>query len=414
MRIVSLGVLVLCISVVYSKWGTPVEITSYSDPTQLGKTLFTDESSGVTHVAYCNSSDGSLYHGYLDESGLFLTEPTLVNDNLNCYDVAFVGPHDGQHIYMVMEARRSMSIEACNENSLDSCDDIYIFESEDDGQTWLPPNNIGGTPGDPFRRMTFTLLENWSTKYFWLVYQKYAGGSAKNDLMSIRYNTETHSFEYETNLVKELGNLVSYPLIVNDEKGKSTLIIFYANPLKLNLQSIISKDEGVTWTKGDELKSLCPEPKSTYKTIFSKGKYLISGCETKGKFSFTFSSDLGKTWTKTYPSPANSLEEVVTCNPEDSLKNDPILLILYLEGKSLNMAYSPVPNIKLKTSVVPDAFYFIGTSMKINCYYHEGQLKVRFLYQIRSPTASGSKYTVYIIDNDNLDEEEIIGHKEDL
>jgi len=64
----TLAFLLLTISLVSSKWATPIEITSYVDPVRITKALFTDASSGVSHIAYCNSTDGALYYANLDDS----------------------------------------------------------------------------------------------------------------------------------------------------------------------------------------------------------------------------------------------------------------------------------------------------------------------------------------------------------
>ncbi len=391
---------VFCLALVSAKWATPIEITSYVDPVRISKTMFTDASSGVTHIAYCNSSDGSLYHAFLDDSGLFLTGPKLINNALRCYHVEISGPHDGQHVYLTMEARRSMSIEECNVAHPEACDDLFVFESLDGGQTWQQPKNAGGKPGDALRRRTFKLLTNWRTPYMWMMYTQFEGMNMA--LAAVRYNTKTHAFEYEKVLVPKFTGLDNYQLITYDDTGKTNLILIYATPHTLSLQTLISTDEGVTWTKGAGLRNICAGEGFVTRTMVSRGKYLIAGCVKKEVTYFSFSTDLGKTWTEPQRFPSRDIEEVTFCNPEDPLGANPAILVMYREKKYLKVAYSGMPLGELKYADVPEAFYYAAYKMDLNCYVKANELKLRFMYHVRSPHVNGSKYTLHVIDNDDV------------
>ena len=400
MRLISILLVAFIFSVAYSKWATPIEITRYVDPVRITKTIFTDASSGVSHIAYCNSSDGSLYHAFLDDSGLFLTGPKVVNKDLRCYHVEISGPHDGQHVYLTMEARRSMSIEECNAANPQACDDLYVIESQDGGQTWLAPKNAGGNPGDAARRRTFKLMTNWKTPYLWMMFSKFEG--KQYGLSVIRYDTKKKVFEHEKVLVPKFTGLDNYQLITYDDKGKTTLLLIYATPYTLALQTYVSTDDGVTWEKGQPMKNLCPGEKFVPRNVIAKGKYLIAGCVKYDYTHFSFSEDLGKTWTTPQKFPSKDIEDVSFCTPEDPLSADTTMMIMFHDKKSLQVAYTPLPTLDLKFADVPDAFYYGAYKMDVNCYYKGGEIKLRFMYHVRGPFEGASKYTLFVIDNDDV------------
>ena len=384
------------------KWATPIEVTSFLDPTRISDRLYTDSSSGVSHIVYCNSSDGLPYYAYLDNSGLFLNGPNPLTQTLRCYQVEVSGPNDGLHVYIAMEARRSMSIEECNENSLDSCDDLYIFESEDGGETWLPPKNVGGIPGDAIRRRTFKLLTNWNAHYIWLVYNQYI--DINTHITTVRYDTKKHEFELEKILVENFGEMNHYALITHDESGKTTLSLFYTTPYSLSVFVKVSKDEGQTWVDGNKISRLCTDKKMVYKTVVSDGKYIMIGCAKGDDIYFEFSDDLGKTWTEPSQFPSRGIEDVTFCTPPDPLGVESDIMVLYSEGRDIKVGYSKVPISKYNIAYIPEQFYYAAARMGISCYFAEDKLKMRFMYQIRSPHDGGSKYTLYISDNDDLEE----------
>lgn len=411
--------LVSTLTVVRTKWAAPIEITSYTDPTKINANMFTDISSGVTYAAYCNSSDGRPYYAYLDNSGLFLTGPELLSETLRCYYLEISGPHDGQHIYIAMSGTRSLGPEDCiKENNYATCDDIYVFESEDGGQSWLPPKNIGGVPGDPYSRQSLRLLTNWNTPYLWVVYNKYV--EMDSNIAVSRYDTKKKVFDEEHTLVEKFGELNHFPLITVDESGKSTLMLFYTTSFTLSLQTMVSTDEGVTWKKGESIKKPCKGEKMTYKTFKSRGKYILAGCSKGDDVYYSFSEDLGATWTDPVKAPGNDIEEVQFCTPENSLGTEAGLITLYSERKEFKMGYSKVPIEGYKNAYVPSQLYYVGTKMFMNCYYVGNELKMRFMYQMRSPYEGRSIYRLYIIDNDDLiatpakEVKEDTEHKEDL
>jgi len=348
----------------------------------------------------------------LKETGLFLTGPSALDAKSRCYHVEIVGPHDGQHVYILMEARRSMSTEECNEKNLDACDDLYVIESVDNGQNWLPARLAGGKPGDAVRRRTFKALTNWNTPYIVLMYSKFVG--AAMSLNAIRYDTKKGIFEHDTVLVPKFSGLDYYQLTTIDDSGASTHILIYATPYTLALQTLISNDNGATWKKGDSLRNVCEGAKFTIKHVTSKGKYLIAGCSKTDKIHFSFSSDLGKSWTAPALFPYHDIEDVSFCTPEDPLSNKYEFMALFRDKRSLKMGHSSMPLGELKIADVPDAFYYAAYKMDVNCYYRAKELKVRFMYHVRSPYQGVSKYTLYVIDNDDINTTPVTEHKEDL
>jgi len=418
MKIIFLA-FVLALTKVLSKWAAPIEVTSFVDPTRINPAMFTDSSSGITYVAYCNSTSGFAYFAYLDNSGLFLTGPEILNDKLRCYRLDISGPHDGQHVFITMEARRSLSLDDCTkENNYETCDDIFVFESEDAGQSWLPPRNIGGVPGDQHIRRSFTVLTNWNTHYFWIIYNRYENGAS--NIATSRYDTKNRVFNEEKILVEKYGEMNYYPLITIDESGKTKLVVFYTTPYSLSLQTIVSLDDGVTWNKGAKVNKPSQDEKMVYKAIKSKGKYIMAGLGKGSVINFAFSEDLGKTWSELKRAPGNDLEEVQFCSTENPNGPDAGLVVLHSVEKKFKMSYSPIPLEEYKNAYVPDMLYYVGVRLFMNCYYVGKELKMRFMYQIRSPHQGASMYRLYIIDNDDLvttpaDEvKEVAGHKEDL
>eukprot|EP00826_Nyctotherus_ovalis_P008184 TRINITY_DN12113_c0_g3_i16.p1 TRINITY_DN12113_c0_g3~~TRINITY_DN12113_c0_g3_i16.p1 ORF type:complete len:446 (+),score=100.66 TRINITY_DN12113_c0_g3_i16:48-1340(+) len=419
MRFLSFLFVSILVAGVCAKWGAPIEVTSYMDPTRVSLDMFTDSSSGVTYTAYCNSSDGLAYYAYLDNSGLFLTGPEILSNTLRCYHIEISGPHDGQHVFITMEARRSLSLEDCTkENNYDSCDDIFIFETQDGGQTWLSPKNVGGTPTNGHRRRSHKLLTNWNTPYLWLVYNKYV--DTVSNIAAIRYDTKKGTFDEEKVLVEKYGDLNYYPLITVDESGKSKLVLFYSTPLSLSMQTMVSTDEGVTWKKGASIKQACKGAKMTYRTFQSKGKYIMVGCAKGDDTYFAFSEDLGATWSEPAKAPGSEIEEVQFCTGENPHGTDAGLLVMHSKGRTLLMSSTPIPIAEYKNAFVPDQLYYVGVKMHMNCYYSGKELKLRFMYQLRTPYEGVSQYKLYIIDNDDLlttPAEEVKGtpeHKEDL
>lgn len=416
MRLLSFIFLTLTLSLVYSKWAAPVEITSYVDPTKISQSMYTDSVAGITYIAYCNSTDGLSYYAYLDNSGLFLIGPQILNPILRCYHIEISGPHDGENVYIAMEARRSLTLETCSKEFPDACDDLYIFHSSDAGETWDPPKNVGGTPGDIIRRREFTMLNNWNTPYLWFVYNKYIG--TQLDITTIRYDTKKGAFDKEEVLVEKYGSMNYYPLITIGNDKKTNLVLYYTTPYTLKIQRMISTDEGITWKKEEPIKRLCSEDKSmSYKTILSKGKYIIAGCSKNNDIYFSFSEDLGKTWTTPVKFTEGEIEEVFFCNAVDPIGPEAYLLILNSKGKGFKMSHATIPPKEYKNAYVPNQLYYLGGRLHANCYYIENELRVRFMYQMRQPYEGVSKYLLYILDNDNLvttPESEHTKPKEDL
>jgi hypothetical protein len=390
-------------SLTAAKWATPVEITAYKDPTRITKSMYTDSSSGATHIAYCNSSDGALYYTRLDESGLFLTGPTPVETKARCYHVDVTGPRDGQSVYLVFEARRSMSIENCGPSDLGACDDLFVLESRDGGDTWLPPKNLGGSPGDAYRRRGHKLLPNWKAKSFWLTYMKFN----ENDggIAVVKFDVARDAFGPEQIVLTKYTGMTMYHTVTYNEKGDTTLMISYATPYSLALQTIVSTDGGVTWAKGEPLKTLCQGSGYVLRNLAFQGKYLVAACVKNDIGHFAFSEDNGKTWTPATAFPQRDLEEVTFCAPEDPLSPAGHLLILFHVKKSTGIASSPIPNLNFAYTPVPDAFYYAAFKMDLNCHYVAGALKLRYMYHVRSAQEGGNKYTLYIIDNDNIADE---------
>ena len=396
----SLIFLALVFACVQSKWATPIEITSYIDPIKISKTIYTDPSSGVSHIAYCNSSDGALYYAHLDDTGLFLTGPTALTTEQRCYHAEITGPGDGLNVYLTLEARRTMSVDECTPENPSSCDDFYVFESTDGGQTWQQPKVAGGASGDIVRRRTYKLLTNWKTKYFWMMYTR---SEPKDSGIAIaRYNTETHKFDKDHMLVSKFAGLSQYPLLTFNEKGETNIQLVYATPYTLTLQTFVSTDLGETWKKGEPMKGVCAGPKMVIRTLLSKGKYLVAGCTKAEVLHFSFSEDNGKTWTVPALYPQKNVEEVSFCSRKETTSPLIDMLVLFRDKKNLFMAHSPVPALDGKVIDVPDAFYFAAYKMDINCYYRNDELKVRFMYHVRTPLEGASKYTMYVIDNDNI------------
>lgn len=419
MKTIFFVLLVSAFTVVKTKWAAPIEVTSYTDPMRINTNMFTDIASGVTYTAYCNSSDGRPYYAYLDNSGLFLTGPELLSETLRCFYLEISGPHDGQHVYIAMTGARSLGQEDCTkENNYATCGDIYVFESEDGGQTWLPPKNVGGVPGDAYFRQTLKLLTNWNTPYLWVVYNKYV--EQVSNIAISRYDTKKKAFDEEHILVEKFGELNNFPLITVDESGKSKLVIFYTTPYTLSLQTMISTDEGVSWKKGESIRKPCKGEKMTYKTFKSRGKYILAGCSKDNVVHYSFSEDLGATWSDPVKAPGRDIEEVQFCSPENALGTEATLMTLYSEGKGFKMSYSKVPLEEYKNAYVPEQLYYVGTKLFMNCYHIGNELKMRFMYQIRTPYEGRSMYRLYIIDNDDLattpaeEVKENPEHKEDL
>ena len=400
MRYSAIVFIVLSIVCAEAKWATPIEITSYKDPVRITKSMYTDASSGVTHIAYCNSSDGSLYYANLDETGLFLTGPNKLSSGSRCHRVEVVGPHDGQKVYIEIEARRSMSIDECTPTNLGACDDIFIYESNNGGESWENLVSIGGNPGEPFRRRFSKVIQSWKTKYIWVMYTKVEG--EKNALTVIRYDTQKRAFENERVLVPKFSGLDNYPLITYNDNGDTTLQLLYASPLTLSLQNLISTDLGVTWNKAESIKNVCVGGKYVVRQMTSKGKYLVAGCIKADITHFAFSQDNGKTWTIPQAYQNKDIEEMTFCGQEDPLSAKPHMIVLSRYRKDMNISYAPIASTDLKFADVPDAFYFAAFKMDISCHYRGDELKIRYMYHVRTPHDGSSKYSMFVIDNDNL------------
>ncbi len=413
MRYSALALLVLSLACIEAKWATPIEITSYLDPTRITKDIYTDASTGVSHIAYCNSSDGALYYAHLDESGLFLTGPSAIDTVHRCYHVNVIAPNDGKKVYLVYEARRSMSVEECNAKNLDACDDIFVLESRDGGDSWMPAVNVGGMPGDNIRRRTHKVLTSWKTKYFWTTYSQFHSAADMKYAIA-RFDTEKRAFDVEKVLIPKFADLATYPMALFNDKGKTTLRLVFATPLSLRLQNLYSEDNGVTWVKGASIEDMCTGEKMSMKHMLASGRFLVVGCSKQTDTYFTVSEDHGKTWTKPTKYPASDLEEVSFCLPDDPLASDRQMLVMFHNKKHLNVTYSLLPGHDLTFVDVPDAFYYAAYKVNLNCFARAKELKLRFMYHVRSPAESGSKYTLFVIDNDNMVDTPKIPMKEDL
>lgn len=408
-----LVVLIFCLAAINGKWATPMEITSYMEGTKITKDVYTDAASGVTHIAHCNSSDGNLYYTRLDETGLFITGPISLSSVLRCFHVEISGPNDGQRVYIAMEARRTMATDECTSTDLGSCDDLYVIESVDGGVNWKTPNNVGGTPGDPVRRRGFKLLTNWKYNHFWLMYAKYEGSNTA--VMSVKYEPEKSRFSPEKVVLPKFSALSNYQLITYNDKGDSTLIFAYATPFTLTLQTVISTDNGETWKKGEGLKSICDSGKYVLKNLISSGKYLIAGCSKKEQIHFSFSDDSGKTWTTPEKFQSDEIEEIAFCGKEEPNSPERQMNVLFRVQRSMKIAHSSITKkLEWKTVEVPDAFYFGASKMDLTCIYKSNEMKYRMLYHVRTNVQGSSKYTFYIIDNDNVQDTPSTNQKPDL
>lgn len=395
--------LLLALACIEAKWATPIEITSYKDPARITKSMYTDSSAGMTHIAYCNSTDGSLYYTRLDESGLFLTGPNRITEVERCHQVEITGPHDGERVIIAFEARRTMSLEECSKTELGSCDDMFVIESVDGGNTWQKPKNVGGKPGDVVRRRTFKLLLNWKSNYLWLMYGKFELHQA--GVAVARYDLKRQAWDPEKIVLQKFTPLDNYYLSTVNEKGDITLQYVYATSFTLTLQSVISTDNGNTWVKSAGLKDLCKGEKFALKHIISRGKYLVAGCTKMDKTYFSLSDDNGKTWTAPSMFPAKDIEEITFCGKEDPFSVQPMMLTLFRTQKYMNISVGTLPiTNELKFINVPEAFYYAAYRMDLNCYYKAGELKLRYMYHVRTPVDGASKYTLYVIDNDNAED----------
>ena len=409
---VVLGLVLALFGLTAAKWATPIEITAYKDPTRITKSMYTDSSSGSTHVAYCNSTDGALYYTRLDESGLFLTGPMPVVTTARCFHVDVSGPHDGQSVYLVFEARRTMSVEECGPNDLGACDDLFVLKSPDGGNTWMPLKSIGGFPGDTYRRRGHKLLVNWKAKSFWLTYAKYT--QKEGGITVVKFDAAKGTFGPEQTILTKYTGMTMYHTITFNEKGETTLMISYATPYSLALQTLISTDGGVTWKKGEPLKTLCPGAGYVLRNLAYQGKYLVAACVKNDQGHFSFSEDNGKTWTPVKAFPYRDLEEVTFCSPEDPLSTGSNMLILFHVKKATGIAYASIPGLEFAYTPVPDAFYYAAFKMDLNCYYVGKDIKLRYMYHVRGSLDGGNKYTLYIIDNDNIVEDSHPTMKTDL
>jgi hypothetical protein len=389
-----------------------MEITSYFDPVKITKAIYTDAASGVTHIIHCNSSNGVLYYTRLDDTGLFITGPTELVSNSRCYHIEISGPHDGQRVFIAMEARRTMNTDECSMSDLGSCDDIYVIESPDGGMSWKEPKNVGGYPGDPIRRRGFKLLTNWKSKFFWLLYAKYEGKASS--VVSVKYEYEKGIFYPEKLVLNKFASLSNYQVSTFDDNGKTTLQFIYSTPLTLTLQNKISTDDGETWTQAEGLKTICDSGKYVLRNLISAGKYLVAGCVKNDFTFFTFSDNNGKTWTAPNKFPSKDIEDLSFCGKEDPLSPTPIMMILFREKRNMTLSYAQITNTNPKFVDVPDAFYYGAAKMDLTCSFKGGEFKIRFMYHIRHTVEGRSKYTLNIIDNDNAEESSNKPEKVDL
>jgi hypothetical protein len=409
---VGLVVALFLLGSVEAKWGLPLEILSYEDPMRITKSLYTDAGSGMTHMVYCNSSDGYIYYTRLDESGLMLSELRVLVNDKRCYQVELRGLHDGNTIFLAFESRRSMSLEECTMANLGGCDEIFVATTLDSGSTWSAPKPIEVAPSSAIRRRVFTFLPNWRSKYFWLMYMKFVGN--EKSLAGVKYDISKGEFGREHILLQKYADLQYYPTLTFDSKGAAVLKLLYASQLSLALQTVFSTDDGNTWTKGESLKNVCGDSKYVVRKLESRGSYWVAECMANDIVKFSFSQDQGKTWTQPISMESRTTHELAFCSTDEVSSIGGYWTTLSNRRKTMYVTYGVIPEEKVTYGGVPDAFYFVPHRMNMNCYFQNGNLKVRFLYHIRSTVEGHNKYTLYIIENDNVQESVIPTPKTDL
>ena len=156
-------------------WDKVVEISNNTDGDVDRSAMYLDGGTFTTHYFWCqvNIFTGKyrlMYRSQNINGNLF---PIKVLDmEHDCILPTAAGENNGKNIYVAFNAHRVTRGSAkCDEDNLPSCQEIYILETKDGGNTWTKPMPIKrANMNDVVNRWSPSIIVHPDTKRIWITY----------------------------------------------------------------------------------------------------------------------------------------------------------------------------------------------------------------------------------------------------
>lgn len=286
-------VLLLAIPLVLSKWGKPIQVIPYS---YTNRAIFTDSTSGVSHLVWCNSLSGNFFYRQLSLDGTVSSEKTIATEHPCKLEYTLDGPHDGKTLYLVYQGtrRKDSDTRVCAQNK-NNCHDIYFAESKDGGATWTHPIAVPREDMNDKMERQFPKLLLTKGGGIWIFYR-----------MPGFYDAP-YSYAVRVPGAAKFNNEVTLPIRVstsavlyNENNGENNVAIYYNDRSAIKKQKYYTTDGGRSW-KGPEEIVFCEQKSDLlsrypFNSFKMPSVFLVECRQTDYQYYLKKTFDNGKSW----------------------------------------------------------------------------------------------------------------------
>ena len=279
-----------------SRWSNPMEILhSYKIDYGTPPNIYTDESTGTSHILWCQKNDSNYCYRRLYSNN------TLTP--INCfpwkstYNMPFTisGSNNGKSIFIIFQSPRERFSQGDCKVDPKNCNDIFFSESKNNGDSWSSPIVVPRKDmNDKVERLNPQFLISKNER-IWIFYTK-----ARTNDAPCTYVTRSPGasvFSTEKDLPINVSTTIS--VVYNANMNKEFIDIFYYSYKEGKVLKYYTANNGITWEGPMDIynccegKSVTTLPHNSYWT----SPYLFAVC-IDGEYVTTLreSVDFGKSW----------------------------------------------------------------------------------------------------------------------
>ncbi len=255
---ISLLMLVLCTTSAQAQWSKPIPVASppYDDQPD----IYFAKTTNTAYVFYSHTTQTETnviseicYKSYSFNSSILSNEKCMRLRHRVFEPPKVVGTDDGQHLYAVFSANRTLRGKECDSSNWDGCLDTYFMESANAGATWSEPIAIhSGDLRDVVRRSKTNIVYVKETKRIMIFYER-ATYSNRIPVFVTRPDGST-IFSSERTIADRLyyvGYRMKSGYILN---GNSVIIyLFGVDSRDYSIWGEYTTDNGVRWNPTPDL-----------------------------------------------------------------------------------------------------------------------------------------------------------------